>query len=50
MRKCISSERPNLFEPNVYISMVVKLQGNVTEEEVGRAVEIAYSRNEGKLH
>ncbi len=49
MRKCISSERPNLFEPNVYISMVVKLEGNVTEEEVGRAVEVAYSRNEGTM-
>lgn len=42
----IRSERPNLFEPNVYISMVVKLSGAVTKEKLKSAVMLAYSKNE----
>ncbi len=34
----ISSERPNLFEPNVYISMVVTFSGAVPEKELEQAV------------
>ena len=45
-KKYIISERPNLFEPNVYISMVVKIEGNISPEMVRNAVESAYSANE----
>ena len=49
MRKYISSERPNLFEPNVYISMIVKLAGNIEKEDVAGAVGVAYSNNEATM-
>ena len=49
MTKYISSERPNLFEPNVYISMIVKLAGNIEKEDVAGAVGVAYSNNEATM-
>lgn len=49
MKKYITSERPNLFEPNVYITMVVKLTGKVTPEMAERAVNAAYSANESTM-
>lgn len=45
-KKYIISERPNLFEPNVYISMVIKIDGNISPEMVRNAVVSAYSANE----
>ena len=45
-RKYISSERPNLFEPNDYISMVVTFSGRISQEEVALAVKKAYENNE----
>lgn len=49
MRKYIRSERANLFEPNVYISMVVKLSGNLLSEEIEKAVHRAYEANEATM-
>lgn len=49
MEKDIWTERPNLFEPNVYISMVVKLEGALLPEAVCRAVADAYAANEATL-
>ena len=46
MKKYIRSERANLFEPNVYISMIVKLSGNLQSEEIEQAVYKAYEANE----
>ena len=46
MKKYIRSERANLFEPNVYISMVVNLSGDLTEERIRQAVQKAYEANE----
>ena len=48
-KNAISSERPNLFEPNVYISMVVTLSGMITKEELAAAVEKAYAHNEATM-
>ncbi len=49
MKKYIRSERANLFEPNVYIGMVVKMSGDLTREEVGQAVYKAYEANEATM-
>jgi len=49
VKKYITSERPNLFEPNVYISMVVKIEGNKSREDVRKAIEYAYAANEATL-
>lgn len=46
MRKYILSERSSLFEPDIYISMVVKLSGNVEKEKLIAAVKAAYNANE----
>ena len=46
MKKYIRSERANLFEPNVYISMIVKLSGDLQSEEIEQAVYKAYEANE----
>ncbi len=45
-KKYIRSERANLFEPNVYIGMIVKLEGNLQSKEVEQAVFKAYEANE----
>ena len=42
MKKYIRSDRANLFEPNVYISMIVKLSGDLRNEEIEKAVYKAY--------
>ena len=49
MKKYIRTERANLFEPNVYISMVVKISGMVSKEAVREAVEKAYEANEATM-
>jgi len=45
-KKSIRSERANLFEPNVYIGMIVKLQGDLQNKEIEQAVYKAYEANE----
>lgn len=47
--KYIRSERPNLFEPNDYISMVVTLSGKASREEAEQAVRKAYANNEATM-
>lgn len=49
MKKCITSERANLFEPNVYISMVVKIANNVSTEAVSASIQTAYAANESTM-
>ena len=49
MKKYIRSERANLFEPNVYISMIVKLSGDLQSEEIEQAVYKAYEANEATM-
>lgn len=49
MKKYIRSERANLFEPNVYISMIIKISGNVSKEDIQHAVERAYKANEATM-
>ena len=48
-RNYITSERPNLFEPNVYISMVVTFSGTVSQKELEHAVKTAYAYNEAAM-
>lgn len=49
MKKYIRSERANLFEPNVYISMIVKLSGDLSIKEIEQAVYKAYEANEATM-
>ncbi len=49
MKKYIRSERENLFEPNVYIGMIVKLSGDLLSEEIEQAVYKAYEANEATM-
>lgn len=49
MKKYIKSERANLFEPNVYISMIASIEGRVTCEDISSAVKEAYQKNEATL-
>lgn len=49
MKKYIRSERANLFEPNVYISIVVKMSGDFLSEEIEQAVYKAYEANEATM-
>lgn len=49
MKKYIRTERPNLFEPNVYISMVVKFSGTVTKNALHQAIKATYSANEATM-
>ena len=49
MKKYITSERPHLFEPNIYISVAVKIEGNVTAEIAVEAVRTAYTANESTM-
>lgn len=46
MEKYIKSERFNLFEPNIYIGMLVKISGNVSKDEIQQAVYKSYEANE----
>lgn len=47
--KEIIIERPNLFEPNVYITMCVELAGKVCPHRLTAAVEKAYQANEAAM-
>lgn len=49
MKKYITSERSNLFEPNVYITMIVKIEGNITAEIAMEAVRTTYCANESTM-
>lgn len=49
MKKYIRSERTNLFEPNAYISMIIKLSGNLLNKEIEQAVYNAYEANEATM-
>lgn len=44
--KEIITERPNLFEPNVYITMCVEITGEVCLHKLAAAVREAYQANE----
>lgn len=44
--KDIITERPNLFEPNDYISFYVEIEGKVSAENLENAVKAAYRANE----
>lgn len=46
MKNEILSERPNLFEPDSYIGMVLHLTGNITCAQLKEAVQTAYEKNE----
>lgn len=49
MRKYITSEISELFEPNVYIDFVVTLKGIITKEMLSAAVSNAYHNNESTM-
>lgn len=49
MKKYIRCERVNLFEPNDYIAMIVKLSGNLPVSEIQKAVYAAYKANEATM-
>lgn len=49
MKKYISSERANLFEPNVYITMAVTVEGSVDADAAVNAVKTAYCANEAAM-
>jgi hypothetical protein len=49
MKKYITSERSNLFEPNVYISVAVKITGLISAENAKKAIEFAYMANEATM-
>lgn len=49
MKKYIRSERANLFEPNVYIGIIVKLSGYISVEYIEQAVYKAYEANEATM-
>lgn len=46
MKKPIISERPNLFEPNVYIGIYVEIDGNPPVELMKNAIQKAFQSNE----
>lgn len=45
----IVTERPHLFEPNVYISVCVELAGNVCPQKLTAAVKQAFEANEATM-
>lgn len=49
MKKYLLSERNELFEPNVYISVVIRLAGDASCEAVTSAVKNAYAANESTM-
>ena len=49
MKKYIRSERASLFEPNVYIGMIVKQSGDLSTKEIERAIYKAYEANEATM-
>lgn len=46
MKNYIRSERPNLFEPNDYISMVIEISGDVSKTKLRHAIECTYQANQ----
>lgn len=42
-------ERVNLFEPNVYISMCIKLVGKINTKELTIAIKEAFKANEATM-
>lgn len=47
--KEIVTERPNLFEPNVYITMCVEIAGNICPHKLAAAIGEAYKANEAAM-
>lgn len=47
--KEILTERPNLFEPNVYITMCVELTGKICPHQLTAAIKEAYKANEATM-
>ncbi len=47
--KEILTERPNLFEPNVYIAMCVELTGKICPHQLTAAITEAYKANEAAM-
>ncbi len=45
----IITERPNLFEPNVYITMCVEIAGNICPHKLAAAIREAYKVNEAAM-
>lgn len=45
----IITERVNLFEPNVYISMCIKLVGKINTKELTIAIKEAFKANEATM-
>lgn len=46
MKNYISSEVSDIFEPNIYISFVCTLNGNISKEALYKAIECAYKNNQ----
>jgi hypothetical protein len=49
MKNCISSERANLFEPNVYIQLFAQISGNPAADDLIQAVKTAFLNNEATM-
>lgn len=49
MKKYITSEIAELFEPNVYINFVVTLKGNISKNELADAIKNAFNNNESTM-
>lgn len=47
--KEIITERPNLFEPNVYITMCVEITGKICLDKLTAAIKEAYKANEATM-
>ena len=45
----IVTERPHLFEPNVYIAVCVEMVGKVCPEKLVAAAEKAFEANEATM-
>lgn len=45
----IITERPNLFEPNDYITFYIELSGKICAEDLADAVKAAYKANEATM-
>lgn len=48
-RKEIITERQNLFEPNVYVTMCVEITGKVCPDRLAAAIRDAYNANEAAM-
>ena len=45
----IITERPHLFEPNIYISVCVEIAGKVCPQKLAAAVKKAFEANEATM-